>query len=361
MAFKERITVLFPEAEDIGRCSDQNETHISIKGCNNVTIQRRRIWTHPEPIDDDSVTRITWRNPLISIKQSSVIEPALNSGLNIYFNSSNRYKEPYVKTPVFNLIHKETFELEKYLSNVLNYSNFEWNPQDTNYDILIDNKSTTLIEYRTLSEQDEISFGKSKNVKKEEIGLFYMDSFDETDVNLSGIRCSWKDESPLMEKCLKTTLFYKPAFINNGPELEQSVPISVEEPVGLHPKINIDLSTYEQLDSCQYYFYSQLPLQIFVDKFQSSPIFVFGEDDLELPTYKIASWGSEVLFELNPEEVNEIVLHSRYVKPTNDSETYENVSFTPIILRACDTSSNQLTHNPFYSKGFGFEASLFYR
>ena len=145
MAFKERITVLFPEAEDIGRCSDQNETHISIKGCNNVTIQRRRIWTHPEPIDDDSVTRITWRNPLISIKQSSVIEPALNSGLNIYFNSSNRYKEPYVKTPVFNLIHKETFELEKYLSNVLNYSNFEWNPQDTNYDILIDNKSTTLI------------------------------------------------------------------------------------------------------------------------------------------------------------------------------------------------------------------------
>ncbi|CCD22183.1 Pbn1p NDAI_0A00230 [Naumovozyma dairenensis CBS 421] len=369
---KERVAVLFPTAEDIGKCSTHNDTHVDVKACvKDVVVQKRWILDYSideSPRDPDLIRRITWKNGIIQSRKSTVIEPDLNVGFNVYDKSANPAANAVI-TPKFDVIHSDTFEIDQYFPSNVDLAFITWDPENCQYDISIFDSEVHIVEYSILKNNTTLSFTKENHVNLAEIGIFYVDSSDNEDVNLSGLRCNWLEDAidNSIESCLKTTLFYNPAFIYNDP-FDQSSNVSIElaKPIGIHPKITVDLSSCPATNDCEYYFYSQLPVEIFVDKFQSSPVFVFGQADLELPAYKLRDgpWGSETLFKLEPGQLNEITLHSRYLEPTN-SYIQTGIDFYPKIVKACDTISNRIANNPFYSKSLGPESyftenTLFY-
>lgn len=186
-----------------------------------------------------------------------------------------------------------------------------------------------------------------------------MDASDESDVDIGGIRCNWRMDDGKMERCQKTSLLYKQGHIAYN-HSTTTTSLYLNEPIGLHPKIMIDLTDFEERPKCMYLMHLQLPLELFIDKFQSSPLLLFGEDDLELPEYSLRdkAWGSESIFELKAGTMNEVTLHTRYIEPSNNKGDKLEVSFDPEVILACDTGDNKVSRNPFYKKGLGYE-SLF--
>lgn len=392
---KKRITLLFQSPEEIVDSLGKNDTHLIIKNQNKVFIQTRWriINNNTEEDKSDSLVRITWKSTGSSSTDNhdgdiiypslNLLDPIINTGFNVYTNDSNITSlnhYPLIKTPKYNLLHSNTPLYDLFPSifsgdelNLIDPSSFVPKNQ---FDILKDSYVTEINKYEVLEPNDLLFIQQNDNnnssssnsnngdtaalsnttISNLEVGLFYVDSLDDTDINLSGLRCLW-NQTDIIQTCLKTSLFYKPFITKqkNNPFLN----VQLEEPIGLHPNILIDLSNYHQINpNCQYYLFSQLPLELFVDKFQSDPIFVFGEHDLELPEYKLVqrSWGSEVLYQLEPGKVNKITLHSRYLNITTPYPSTLNVSFDPIVFKACDKNSLDIIKNPFYSKSLGLES-----
>lgn len=386
---KKRITLLFQTPEDIVEGLTRNDAQLIIKNQNKVFIQTR--WTiinnNIEENNSNHLVRITWKNKGSFIDTHgdddhnaiepfhNQLDPIINTGFNIYVNNSNITSlsdYPLIKTPKYNLLHSNT-PLYDLFPNIL--SNTELNlidPNDftlkTQFDILKNPNMTEINKYEVLEPNDLLIIQQNNNnssssdknnttiISNLEVGLFYINSFDDIDTNISGLRCLW-NQTDKIQTCLKTSLFYKPFITRQyrNPFLK----VQLEEPIGLHPKILIDLSNYHQVQTnCQYYLFSQLPLELFIDKFQSNPIFVSGEDDLELPEYKLVqrSWGSEFLCQLEPGQVNELILHSRYLNITTPYPSTFNATFDPIVFKACDKNALDIVKNPFYSKSLGLES-----
>lgn len=380
---KKRVTLLFQSPEDIADSVQRNETHLIIKNRNEVLIQTR--WQIiNDRIDENNTNgliRITWKDRKYSTNDYdnntgsfiNTINGIINTGFNVYLNDStvthlNGY--PLIKTPKYNLLHCNKPLLDIFAnifsadeSSLIGFNDF--NPSNQ-FDILKDSNITEINKYEILEPNSLFLIGEEKNnnnnnntlsntVSNLEVGLFYIDFFDKSDINLSGLRCLW-NQTNMIETCLKTSLFYKPLVTrtNNTPSLQ----IQLEEPIGLHPKILVNLSNYETETNCQYFLFSQLPLELFMDKFQSDPVFLFGEHDLELPEYKLTerSWGSEFLYLLEPGQINELTLHSRYLNISTPNPSIFNVTFDPVVFKACDKNPLDIVKNPFYSKSLGLES-----
>lgn len=350
--------MLFESPEDVGSHISYNATHVTIEGDENVITQQRWIWEIPEcETNSTDVLRISWRAGKVTTGPlSTIINPVLSSGLNIY-TTSGETKGREINTPVYNSLHTPYFDLKKikgFLPEVFDISFVDWEWERCDLDIRLQDGHLQISQWCPLAKNETITFGKGPTISKSEAGLFYVDSQDQDDVNLSGLRCNW-DSSGGIDKCQKTMLVYKPAHFNDN--FQNKSLFELENPIGLHPKLMIDLENATESADCEYFMYLQLPVDIFVDKFQSSPLFVFGSDDLELPEYKLRdkSWGSEALFRLKPDSLNEITLHSRYVEPVEGGD-HKSIFFEPILFRSCGTNSDKIERNPFYSKGLGYES-----
>ncbi|CCK69144.1 Pbn1p KNAG_0C00310 [Huiozyma naganishii CBS 8797] len=359
MQVNKRVSVLFENADDISARFERTDTHVTVEAPNDAVVQTRWQFVGTEIDVPENVTeRVTWAH---NDRKFNVLHPYINAGFNFYTTNVSRgfgRGKPLSSTPKYSLLHlddSEIVDVQSYLPSQIDYNSFlHWRLDDCQYDIAVRGGLVEVNEFCPLLKNSAATFRKETGVENMELGLFYVDSQDSVDINLSGIRCGWTSDAKV-ERCLKTTLFYNPAYIYNS--TNGTSPISLQEPVGLHPKVQIDLTSYEPVDKCEYYVFLQLPVEIFVDKFQSDPMFVFGEHDLELPAYKLEdkSWGSETLYSLKPGELNEITLHSRYVAPASIA-SYANASFTPEVFRACDTDSDTVVQNPFYTKGLGLES-----
>lgn len=357
MSVSERITLLFDSAKVLDECTEQDDTSLNFKNCNSTVIVQKRFTLPLDNARFDNI-RFTWKP---TQKSLGVIGPSLSSDANLYIGdvdtTLNLQQTPII-TPLYKLYHSNDYsEIFTSLFSDLDTSFIHWDWLNNQYDITFSNSTVQINEYRFIS--NETTYSITKNIElvdKLEVGMFYPDLFEEENINLSGLRCLWNKDTIQIEKCIKTSLFYKSAFIP-GETLFDNISIELETPVALHPKILLDLTTFKQHDECEYYLFSQLPLELFIDKFQSDPIFVFGEHNLELPDYKLYEngWGSESLFKLQPGELNEITLHSRYISP-NNSTGKRIVHFTPQVFLACDTNSEEIEKNPFFSKGLGYEA-----
>lgn len=343
---KERLSVIFFESDSLARNLEHNETHVTVKGGRQL-VQNRFSKPLSATGELESI-RITWKH--IDGVDTNVIKPQMLDGLNIYTNGESH--EFAITTPKYHYAHSNSldFQLIKSFTHLdLQEFNFDWKERD--YDILIGDY-LRIDEYYTLDEGMEQSFGKDSQLDKMEAGFFFVESQSGLDTTLNGIRCMWNNDSSI-ETCQKTLLFYQRAHLTDNAQIA----VDLIDPVGLHPTINIDLTSMSPARGCEYYAYMTLPLDIFVDKYQSSPIFVFGERDLELPEFKLknSAWGSEALFQLKGGKQNEIKLHSRYVEPI-EKGGYKNSNFDTLIFLACDSGNENVNENPFYSKGLGYES-----
>lgn len=334
---------------------------MTIKGDHKVVVQTRWQFIDAEgESNDGKQARITWKNDQTTLSTAStVLNGYLSSGLNFYTSDSNTtflHGFPLIETPRYNILHSNNAKIQfkEFLTDE-QLSFVDLNLDTSQYDIIKTANKTEINESWELQANTPLVIERDSNqISNQEVGLFYIDSQDEVDINLSGLRCLW-DNSPQIERCLKTSLFYKPAFLAPN---DQLTPIYLDQPVGLHPKVFVDLSSHREETNCEYYLFAQLPLEVFVDKFQTSPVFVFGEHDLELPEYKLheKAWGSETLYQLTPGEVNELILHSRYLNITTEVPSYSNISFEPTVFKACDKNSLDIIKNPFYGKSLGLES-----
>ena len=396
-----RLTVLYGSSDELKTNVSQNDTCLTFRGGENVAVQDRirllfnRDTSHHKSYRNS--TRITWLSPhsvdkFNGLGDTILLQPVLSPGFNVYtrdqivvdyIQSKFNGFGPPVRTPKYTVFHSLEFFANGTSLNELLFGlgkdydlNFDWKfddrDDDVQYNIEITNDQIQIDEYRNLSSDETLTILKEPDISKLEVGTFFLDMQDEDDVNLSGFRCLWREDGTgEIDKCIKTSLFYKPAFVNWSTDQRQEhttvVPITLETPIGMHPKVQVDLRnvTTPKLDpeddnrQCDFYFFAQLPLEIFVDKFQSHPVFVFGERDLELPEYKLRDkgWGSEVLYTLQAGQLNEITLHSRYLAPVYKPEPlYGITTFFPQVFMACDSDTESVVSNPFYSKSLGFES-----
>ncbi|KAG0668302.1 protease B nonderepressible form [Maudiozyma exigua] len=373
----ERITVLFKSEESLNECVVQDETSLKLTGCIEPYVIQRRFTL---PVENMNKMRFTWRGRSHS---PSMISPSLNFGANLYSDHilDPKYGQIGITNPIYTLYHNdgetandllEIFFKELNLDIDLNRI-VDWDLGNKQYDIIVtDDSKLQINEYNEVAPNTVISpitKKSSKNdpsnnmqINKLEVGLFYADLIENENINLSGLRCLWEENGEKIEKCIKTSLLYKSSFAPVKSDERQLINVFFEEPVGLHPKLLIDMTNVtlhnQKYNDCEYYLFSQLPLELFVDKFQSEPVFVFGEDNLESPDYKLSNmtWGSETLFTLKGGEVNEVTLHSRYISPQTGNIGERNVSFIPQIILACDTGIDSIDRNPFYSKHLGYES-----
>ncbi|CAI4058228.1 hypothetical protein SUVZ_03G0170 [Saccharomyces uvarum] len=355
MVTRHRVTVLYDAPDVIGSHMSQNDTHLTFRGGPGVVLQQRWLLERTKSLDN-STKRITWRPRADLDRDLSVIENDLSAGFSVYSNSTD-VPGRFISTPMYNSFHSENFDIEKHLPFKMDLD-LLWNPEDFIYDITVEPAQIQIVEYRPLKQGEEFTVGKVKD-ERLEVGVFFVDSSDEIDVDIGGIRCNWGMDDGKLERCQKTSLLYKQGHIAFN-RSTKTAPLYLEQPIGLHPKVMIDLTEFEERSQCMYLMHLQLPLELFVDKFQSSPLLLFGEHDLELPQYSLQdqAWGSESIFELKASTVNEITLHSRYIEPSNNSADKFEVAFSPEIILACDTGDDKLSRNPFYKKGLGYE-SLF--
>lgn len=337
----------------------QNSTHVLANALytNSSSLAYQSRLTVPA---DGPPARITWSSGTSKCETYNIISPRLASGLNVYTIFPPKHAK-VVSNPLYSTQHAGREKLEDFLQLYL--------PTDIEYvkgtldhcdlDIDVQSDITVISSYCCLPAGNQFVTSQPSQVDKLELGVFEIETEDERDVNLGGFRCTWNAETGEIQKCLPTSISYHPSHVKQKSNL--GITMWLEEPIALHPKILIDLSNAKPRETCDYVFYSQLPSEIFVDKFRSSPLLLYGEHDLELPAYKLdnTTWGSEVLFRLTPGEVNEIVLHSRYTAPliTGKSDHFS-VEFQPLVFLACDTKDDELFTNLFYSKGLGYE-SLF--
>ncbi|SCU95463.1 LAFA_0G00540g1_1 [Lachancea sp. 'fantastica'] len=359
---KTRITVLFESLQDLEQIAPDsqhgadNSESIHIKG-SGQQVQHRTVVNH---VGEFQHVRITWKGSTNTQTHDSFLEAPLMNGLNIYIvaGEPNKQISGAIKSAKYQLIHSDSFDenlVREYLpAEVFEVDDLDWKLKD--YDITLDRRK----QRAQIDEYYELENGHNQNISyldrygKLEVGLFFPESPDKIDVHLNGAICNWNREG-VIEQCQKTYLFYQKAHVIS-PE-GQGIPVDLLEPVGLHPTFSVDLRNRTSSDNCGYYLYLTTPADIFLDKFQSSPIFIAGATDLEAPEYAVkdSSWGMEALLALTPGQLNEVKLHTRYIRPQS-AGGHKSVNISPVVFQACDTEYDNIHENPFYSKSSGFDA-----
>ena len=209
---------------------------------------------------------------------------------------------------------------------------------------------------------------------------------DPHDVQLSGfLTVLGEDDEP------KPTLFHFPArhhVLPTSQAVKQQYKVSVEQPQGLHPTMQISFPSAKDLlpptsrpqaSHCSLQSYLVLPSYLFIDEYafrSNDPLFaeghhivathaISGELDLEAPNYFIEKWGSTALLELalpmvdsptvdSPWNVT-VPLHLRYLAPVSGGQQSVDLPW-PIVYWACTAEEGtKFPVNPFDRVNLGFD------
>ncbi|SCU95009.1 LAMI_0F00562g1_1 [Lachancea mirantina] len=350
---RQRISVVSKNHDVLSEDLDIQDNSVVMRG-NGQFIQRR--WTIERnvtlPTSSLEATRITWKRAKNC--QQNILEPTLINGLNVYVGNRTESNGPML--PNFKLVHADEFDEDMIYDKLPEVATIlqKFDEGLADLDIQVEGATIKVDEYFQVETDSLVKVKIDEHLSKLEAGFFSVESEDNTEVTLNGVRCMWL-ENGTIDKCQQTMLFYQQAHIRRP--IDSRTPLTLRQPVGLHPNVAIDLREHDNKTQCEFFSYITLPRELFVDKYQSSPVFLHGSQDLELPEYKLPAdvWGSETMFRLQPGIENEIKLHSRYVRPV-DGVAVNTASFDLLVFKACDSGSSSVRENPFYSKGLGFEA-----
>lgn len=269
---------------------------------------------------------------------------------------------------------------------------------------------------------------KSPEHYQREIGLFEIDhrASQVNDLNLYGLTAELPsplppaqnedgtaegestpyDEDKDIRVAQKTMFYLHPRHLHLSKLAYNS---SFKQPVGLHPvhqvslkidadgdsdgsalqsikrnttsgKLSLQPPMNNKLFDCELYSYYRLPNQVFLDKNEYADskdkddanlklLGVWGETDLEKPSYKVDKWGSDALFRVNVEtrddnyfdiakelklpisgegkdqdsvDLYEVKLHSRYQSVTNTNNSTIASIPKPDLFWACEASKYKL-------------------
>ncbi|CDO92690.1 unnamed protein product [Kluyveromyces dobzhanskii CBS 2104] len=348
---KRRITVLFHNDEQALESKILNAGGILTLKNENGHVQDRLTFALPPTTARPSYVHITWNR-----KAEAGITPIKNHipfGLNIFTNTTDTIPG-FIDTPLGKIYYNDKFN-ESVLSDWLPshfFDQLHLYSENNNLDVTVTEDRVILNRYYELKDDNPFPVNGTDLVKTE-AGIFQVDTDDEDDSGLTGVRCVWDTGSGDLRKCQKTLFYLKQIHVDRS--LPGSVPLSLLEPVNLHPTVSIDLRSQRAKHGCEYYVFFNLPKYLFIDQFQSSPTFLFGEHDLELPEYKLSGFGSISLFTLKPGMENNITLNSRYVKPAESGSGYFETTFAPQVFCACDTPLDLTYRSPFYTEKTGYE------
>lgn len=361
VAKKRRVTVLFPkDGQDIPERVLREDGTLILDGHSGEV--QDRVSLQIERSNGTAASsqhfRVTWkRNAGVDV---TPLKGQLAQGFNVFVEKkqgNDNIRSRFIDTPLGSFFHSGKFDnsvLDEFLPKSFNDLLFNYSSSH-DIDLYVKDNTVEVNIYHNLSETEHLNVDDSESgIVKTEAGFFHVDTQDDVDISLSGLRCTFEMGSGKLNKCQKTLLFYKPIHLDKSSNV--NVTINVLEPINLHPVIQIDLSSFRPIHNCEYYAYLNLPKQLFVDKFQSSPVFLFGEQDLELPEYKLSGYGSTSLFTLKPGELNDIPLHSRYIKPEADASEYFVASFAPHVFYACDGNQGLEKGNPFYQNDLRYDS-----
>lgn len=202
---------------------------------------------------------------------------------------------------------------------------------------------------------DTFSFDKSIRT---EIGVFSLDEKLTTidNIGLNGVRFILNEKGIDTKK---TAFQFSPRH-RLIPDVTFSTTVS--EPVGLHPNLKLEIhnstliepplkleSESESINSeiCQLYSVMNIPKDFFIDRYQVKDekfeehglkmIGLFGDSNLELPSYKMPNWGTETLLQLDITKsvIFDLPLHSRYEMPSNEASFNTSLP-NPTMFWACD-------------------------
>ncbi|KAI1496726.1 PIG-X [Biscogniauxia marginata] len=167
------------------------------------------------------------------------------------------------------------------------------------------------------------------------------------------------------------------AFPSRHKDAGSSFSSSFLKPTGLHPTLQLRLaSSKPPLEDayCSLHAYLTLPRTIFADKYQfDDELFLSSKNltalrytsqpvDLEAPDYAMKLWGSTILLELQPPDVEadqpwttEIPLHLRYLSPAEGG--YQSISVPwPAVFWACTAEDGtKFPNSPFDRVNLGYD------
>lgn len=332
--------------------------------------------------------RIQWSSPLRSVSDE-LFQNFNPKGLEINlvpsvlqfeeeFNRFNSYFSKYlpfqfqseniISTATSATYHTLTREditgaqLQKLITQFIPSSDLDEIDQITDIDIIWSAEDQQLV-FKWISQPHDIILSSS-GIRKE-LGLFQAQKFDEEDIELTGLTMVLQDQDRFVEPS-NTLLIVKPRHTANYQG--SLVDYEFETPIGLHPTLKIKglaQAANKPYDNCELFLYSNIENSLIFDKFQYDEktlqlVNTWGDNDLELPRYKIQQYGSIQLFQVDKLQDFEIKYHSRYLEVGN--ETNEKFTFlAPSFFWACDSQLNlkdseMIAKNPFDSYSLGYES-----
>lgn len=210
--------------------------------------------------------------------------------------------------------------------------------------------------------------------KRREVGLFLKEPGISVrdDIVLAGIRAVFQDKTDPEAQdngkdsdFLQKTLFH---VKSRQRKLDRRYNSKIQLN-GLHPSIGLEFDKDQKMEhdkkltfdedvlQCKLFCYLNLPRSAFIDKYQLPTylelLVTFGNNDLELPEYKIDTWGSEFLFEVKMPELSnfQVPLHSRYQLRNETSGVSFKLLPEPIVFYGCDVRQAELLNkSPFDNK-----------
>jgi hypothetical protein len=237
----------------------------------------------------------------------------------------------------YDISTKTTFQYPNWNGNPCEITDFHWK-----------NDAVIIKQLQRLPDNSVISWNLTPNYQ--EIGLFMIDKTisSDDDIVLSGIRVILDENSSDDDYIFKTLFHIKPRHRTMG-QIHHNVVSN-----GLHPKLLTNTTFSPPVDDddvveCKLYYYVPLSKSLIFDKYQSIPcgaelVVSNGEENLELPAYKIDKWGQEVMFELPWNFSNEVELtvHSRYQLPQESVKSTEIININPMVFYGCDVRDSYL-------------------
>ncbi|KAG2731474.1 hypothetical protein G9P44_005890 [Scheffersomyces stipitis] len=279
------------------------------------------------------------------------VRSLLNKLLDIEVNKENWTKS-------VNALHFHSAERPRLDVSILNLEKSSELKDSINFDLSY-NSGSGVVFKQLYSVDSPLSIRKQNGLYKE-IGLFLVDEqiSSKDDVVLSGLRVVFGDDQE-EENVFKTLFHTKPRhrYIDTG------IDSHIEEN-GLHPLLHTSFAQEvtppedSDVQECNLYYYVSLNKSLIFDEFQSIPngaklVVNQGSRDLELPEYKVGEWGNEVLFEFANFSAPSIdfPLHSRYQKPSNETDSTEIYNSLPLIFYGCSVRDDYLLDkSPFDTK-----------